>query len=177
MNTKIFLELFLVTLVLAACVNDLASRKIPNRLILCGLFCAGMLHLASRTPFNLITVGLSGFVVGLLVFFPLYFVRGMAAGDVKLMAMVGAFTGPVAAFQIALAAFCIGGVMALAIVIVKGRGRELLANLRALLRPFYMRLVGMPYAKEAVRPASVGGMPYGVAIAGATCLVLWFHQT
>jgi prepilin peptidase CpaA len=177
MQTKLYLDLFLLAAVMAAAVHDLAVRKIPNRLIWCGLLCASVLHLASPAPFTLVSMGLAGFAVGLLLFLPLYWVRGMAAGDVKLMAMVGAFTGPMLALEIGLATFCIGGLMALAIVIAKGRLAQTFINLRALLRPLLMRLVGMPYVKEEMPGGSVGNMPYGLAIASATYLLLWFRHT
>lgn len=176
MSNQMYLDGFLIVLVLAACLKDLAVRKIPNRLVLCGLFSAGVLHLISGNPLNIFTIGLAGAAVGLGIFLPLYLLRGMAAGDVKLMAMVGAFTGPMLAFEIALAAYCAGGVMALVIVIARRRWRDLAVNLRALLRPLYLRLVGMPGAKEPMPAASVGGMPYGLAIAAATCLMLWMRH-
>lgn len=172
MINALYLDGFLIALVLTACLQDLAERKIPNRLVLCGLFSAGVLHLVSLTPFRFISVGLAGCAVGLLIFLPLYLLRGMAAGDVKLMAMVGAFTGPMLALEIALAAFCAGGVMALAMVIRQGSWRALAANMRILLRPLYLRAVGIPYAREPLPGGSVGGMPYGLAIAAATCLML-----
>lgn len=176
MINPLYLDGFLIALVLTACLQDLAARKIPNRLVLCGLFSAGVLHLVSGTPFHLISVGLAGCALGLLVFLPLYLLRAMAAGDVKLMAMVGAFTGPLLALEIALATFCAGGVMALVMVLSQGRWRDLVAKLRTLLRPLYMRLAGMPYEPEPLSGASVGGMPYGVAIAAATCLMLWIRH-
>jgi prepilin peptidase CpaA len=176
MSKQMYLDGFLIVLVLAASLTDLAVRKIPNRLVLCGVFSAAVLHLASGHPFNLVSTGLAGAALGLCVFLPLYFLRGMAAGDVKLMAMVGAFTGPMLAFEIALATCCAGGVMALVMVAVNGRWRDLASNLRALLRPLYMRLAGMPYAKEPLPRASVGGMPYGPAIATATFLMLWIRH-
>ena len=176
MSNALYLDGFLIALVLAACLQDLAERKIPNRLVLCGLFCAGALHLNSATPFNLIAVGLAGSAVGLLAFLPLYLLRGMAAGDVKLMAMVGAFTGVELALEIAIAAFCAGGVMALVMVAQNGRWGDFAANMRVLLRPLYMRALGIPYAREALAGGSVGGMPYGVAIASATCLMVWIRH-
>ena len=48
--------------------------------------------------------------------------------------------------------------------------------MRALLRPLCMRIVGMPACSEALPGASVGGMPYGLAIATATCLMLWIRH-
>lgn len=177
MQTKLYLDLFLLAAVMCAGVQDLATRKISNRLILCGLLCAAVLHLMSADPWSLASTGLAGLAVGLLLFLPLYLLHGMAAGDVKLMAMVGAFTGPMLAFEISLAAFCFGGLMALAIVIAKGRLHDTYVNLRALLRPLWMRMVGMPGVKEDMPGGSVGGMPYGLAIASATCVLLWFRHT
>ena len=176
MSNQMYLDGFLIVLVLTACLQDLAVRKIPNRLVLCGLFSAGVLHLVSGHPLNIVSTGLAGAAAGLCIFLPLYLLRGMAAGDVKLMAMVGAFTGPMLALEIALATFCAGGVMALVIVTTRGRWRDLAVNLRALLRPLYMRAVGMPSAKEDLARGSVGGMPYGLAIAAATCLMLWIRH-
>ncbi|MGZ8294036.1 MAG: A24 family peptidase [Telluria sp.] len=172
MSTMIALDLFLIALVLAACVHDLVERKIPNRLVLCGLFCAAALQLASATPSALLTSCLAGMLAGFLVFLPLYGLRGMAAGDVKLMAMAGAFTGPMLALEIALLTCCIGGVMALVIIVARGRVRATGANLLALLRPRTVRLAGTAPDAAAPAVASVGGMPYGPAIALATCAML-----
>ena len=176
MTNALYLDGFLIALVLCACLQDLAARKIPNRLVLCGLFCAGVLHLISPNPLQFVSAGLAGCTVGLLAFLPLYLLRGMAAGDVKLMAMVGAFTGPMLALEIALATFCTGGVMALVMVVHQGRWREFAANMRILLRPLYMRAVGIHLAREPLPSGSVGGMPYGLAIAVATCLMLWIRH-
>ena len=176
MTNALYLDGFLIALVLTACLRDLAERKIPNRLVVCGLLSAAVLHLISGSPLRMVSVGLAGCATGLLVFLPLYLLRGMAAGDVKLMAMVGAFTGPLLALEIALATFCAGGVMALFMVLTQGRWDDFVANMRILLRPLYMRLVGFPYEREPLPGGSVGGMPYGLAIAFATCLMLWIRH-
>ena len=77
---------------------------------------------------------------------------------------------------IALATFVLGGLMSVAWVVALGRSGEALANLRVLLRPVYMRLCGVPYVKENLPRRSVGGIPYGAALAlGACGVVLWRH--
>ncbi|MET0319114.1 MAG: prepilin peptidase, partial [Duganella sp.] len=102
----------------------------------------------------------------------------MAAGDVKLMAMVGAFVGPAAAFHIAVLAYLAGGLLALAMLLRKGHWRQLWRNLVVLLKPWLGRLIGLPLVatpRQAI--VSVGGMPYGVAIAAATAVfVVWTHR-
>ena len=177
MKTALYLDLFLIGTVMVASVCDLAVRRIPNRLLLTALLCAAALHLLSGDPFTLVSSGLAGLATGLLLFLPLYALHGMAAGDVKLMATVGAFCGPTLTLEICLLTFCIGGVMGLLIVIAHGRLRETWTNVLVLLRPLYMRLLGVRLAPETRPAASVGGMPYGLAIAIGTFLMLYWHHS
>jgi prepilin peptidase CpaA len=176
MHTNHWLDLALIALVTGAGIYDLASRRIPNRLLLAGLAAAALLHLVSPNPLSLLSTGLAGLATGLLLFLPLYLLRGMAAGDVKLMATVGAFAGPLPALKIALASCLIGGLMSLVLIVAKGKGGEALANLGALLRPMLMRAIGVPLANEPLRHASVGNMPYGLAIAAGAMAVLSFRH-
>jgi prepilin peptidase CpaA len=171
------LYLALSALLTLACAFDLSRRRIPNRLLAIGLVGALVLHLVSGPPSGLLTMYLAGFGVGLLMFLPLYLLGGMAAGDVKLMATVGALTGPALACQISLATYVAGGILACLIVLCKRRTREAAANVGALLRPMLMRWGGAPLAGGAAAPPSVGGMPYALAIAAGTLCVLWIRHT
>ena len=176
MHTDHWLDLALIAVITGAGAYDLAVRRIPNRLLLAGLAAAALLHLASPHPLSLLSTGLAGLATGLLLFLPLYLLRGMAAGDVKLMATVGACTGPLLACKIALASCIIGGLMALVLIVAKGKAGAALANLWGLLRPMCMRAIGVPLANEPMRRASVGSMPYGLAIAAGTLAMLWFRD-
>jgi len=163
------IETILICLVAQAAVTDLAVRKIPNVLVLSGLLLALVLYLLAGPRWAPVTQWMAGSLAGFFLFLPWYLVRGMAAGDVKLMAMVGAFTGPLGALQVAVATWMIGGVMGLLMLLWSGRWREGWRNLCTLCRPLLWRAVGMPLVPEPLPPgASVGGMPYGVAIALAT---------
>ena len=177
MSDPTWLHLALVPILLLASAFDLAQRRIPNRLLALALLAALPLHLASGAPASVLTMGLAGLGVGLLMFLPLYLLGGMAAGDVKLMATVGALTGPALACQISLATYVAGGILACLIVLCKRRTREAAANVGALLRPMLMRWGGAPLASGAAAPPSVGGMPYALAIAAGTLCVLWIRHT
>jgi prepilin peptidase CpaA len=177
MQNKICLDLALIGLLLLASAFDLARRRIPNRLLAFGLLAALVLHLASSNPSSLLWTYLAGFALGLLMFLPLYLLGGMAAGDVKLMATVGAFLGPALVFQASLATYCVGGVMALLIVLARGHGRAAFANVGALLHPLLLRLGGAPLAPDSRPVPSVGGMPYAVAVTLGTLIVMWLHHS
>src|SRR5438067_184480 len=167
-----YLNVVLLLLVSIAAVNDLATRRIPNRLLLAGLACLLVLNLLSADPGAAMLAALGGMGVGLAVFMPFYLMRGMAAGDVKLMAAVGAFTGPGEAFEIAVLTWCAGGVMALLVVLVRGRMRLAIGNIGRILAGM------MTPGGTVLAPAqekSAGSMPYGLAIAVGTVAVLVRH--
>ena len=172
------LEVMLICLVAQAALADLAMRKIPNVLVLSGLLLALLLHLLGGQHWAPVSVWLAGALAGFFLFLPLYLARGMAAGDVKLMAMVGSFVGPLAALKIAMLSCLVGGVLGLAMLVYSGRWRESWRNLRQICQPLLLRLLGLPLLPVPLAPqASVGGMPYGVAIAlGTAWFVAWAHR-
>ena len=172
------IEAILICLVAQAAVTDLAVRKIPNVLILSGLLLAMILHLLTGQRWAPVSQWLAGVTAGFLLFLPLYLLRGMAAGDVKLMAMVGAFVGPQAALHIAVLTYLIGGVMAVLALLGSSRWREGWRNIILICNPLLWTMLGLPLAKVP-RSAitSVGGIPYGVAIAlGTVGFVAWAHR-
>jgi prepilin peptidase CpaA len=172
MPISLCLDLLLMLMVVLAATNDLLTRRIPNILLLAGSLGALTLHTFSASPASALLGAFGGAATGLLVFLPLYCLRGMAAGDVKLMAAAGFFSNPLEMLQLALLTVCAGGVMALVMVVASGRLRAAAANVKSLLRPLWMRLVGMPLAPEPLPGPSVGSMPYGLAIASGTLLLM-----
>lgn len=163
------IEMILVCLVAQAALTDLTLRKIPNVLILSGLLLALILHSLAGHHGAVAQQWLAGAVTGLFLFLPLYLLRGMAAGDVKLLAMVGAFLGPLATLKVAALATLFGGMLALLMLLWTGRWRQAWRNVWTLCAPVCWRCLGVPMqAVPLPAVASVGGIPYGVAIALAT---------
>lgn len=172
-----YVDMTLLVVLFLSAAFDLAQRRIPNRLLAAALIAAFLLHVVWLPPIALLTNLLAGAAVGLIMFLPLYIARAMAAGDVKLMATVGAFTGPVLCFESGLAAYCAGGLLALVMVLAKGRAGVAAANVVAILRPMLIRLVsGIPLEREPMPHPSVGSMPYAVAIMAGTVLMLWIRH-
>lgn len=157
----------LLVLLAMAAGSDLHSRRIPNWLVLTGL----ALALAVQWRLHGAAQGYASWGLGLLtgggVFLPLWLLRGMGAGDVKLMAMVGAFVGPELAFEIVLVTCAIGGIWALAVVMFRRTLKSAGTNMLAIV----LSKGGIESGKGAAS-SSVGSLPYGVAIAIGTVSIM-----
>ena len=74
-------------MVAIAAVYDIRFRRIPNWLVLTGLVLGlGLNTFLFRWPGA--RASLLGIGLAFLIYFPLYLLRGMGAGDVKLMAAI-----------------------------------------------------------------------------------------
>ena len=94
--------------VLIAAWSDLKTWRIPNQLLAPSAAAALMLSVFAPGGQG-IAVALLGGVVGIAVFMPLYLLKGMAAGDVKLMGVIGLYSGMALTLDIALMTALIGG--------------------------------------------------------------------
>lgn len=160
------LQITLAVLALTAGVYDLRFRRIPNWLTAAGL-CLGL----AFHPW----VGLQGAALGFGVYFALFALRAMGGGDVKLMAAVGAITGPQNWVAIFLTASLLGGV--LAILLVSLRGTLLRTILNALSTVGHLARLHAPYRAHPeldVSHANAVTLPHGVCIAFGCFFYLFF---
>src|SRR5690349_17759206 len=118
---------FLLLLLLAAAWSDIRSRRIPNLLVFPGAIIGLLLHalLQQETGGLGILGSLAGLGTGLVLLLPLYLLRIMGAGDVKLMAMTGAFLGAQETVGALLCVLLAGGGLALAAALRHGTLRVL----------------------------------------------------
>jgi len=153
---------------------DIRTHRIPNLLILAGLSFAipyNGLHPASAGA-NGWLVASAGCLVGFISLFPLYLLRTMGAGDVKLMAMVGAFVGPFGAFCSALGTFLAGGVLAITVLLCKRRMRRALSHVFQLLTTNLLTAPAASVDFTMSDANSTGKLPYAVAIAAGSLTYL-----
>ena len=154
-----------------ACWYDLRTRRLPNPLTLGGAAVA-LLHAAYTAGVGGAVASISGWVVGLLLFLPFFALGGRGAGDVKLMAAVGAWLGPWAALWVALYTSLAGGVLALAVGLVTGYLGQALRNVSFLMT--FWQTVGFKPAPDLTLAGATGPrLPYALAIAAGTAVHLW----
>ena len=168
----------LLLLLAGAAVIDFRSHRIPNWPVLSGALYA-LIYNTVFPPWHNGTVlfPLAGLGAGLFLFLPLYLLRAMGAGDVKLLAMCGAFLGPNEIWRAALVILITGGLLGVVFVLAKGSALRMVQNLTTLFR--VGALDTMTGAVPSLRiPAreSAGRLPYGVAIALGTAAYLVLQQ-
>jgi prepilin peptidase CpaA len=165
----------LTAFLLAAVYTDLAARKIPNRLVYSGLALAIVCQTALSSGEGL-WASLQGMGLGLAIFLPLYLLRAMGAGDVKLMAMVGAFVGPQMIIGAVLATLVAGGIMAVMATLGKHAFWRLVENLKVMFIGSMTKLASGHLPVPDQPAASVGKLPYAIAIAAGTLGYLFWNR-
>lgn len=161
-------------LLLIASWQDIRHFRIPNAVVFPGTIVGVLLHFLLPQEMGGLGIlsSLAGLGVGLAVLLPLYLLRAMGAGDIKLMAMIGAFVGPTSMLNVTLYILLAGGVLAIGVVLLRGKLSRLMDNLKIML---LMRLAGSSMASlpaTEMLPDSAGKLPYGVAIAAGTLIYL-----
>lgn len=167
--------LTLFALLVAAAIIDQRTLRIPNWLTLGGTAFA-LIH-SAFVPFypgQGFLWALGGAAIGFISLLPLYAMRAMGAGDVKLMAMAGAFLGSADIIAAILASFIVGGVVALGFTIWRKALWRLLLNLKnpvGLLMQTAATATAVPGTADSGK--SIGKLPFGVSICVGTigCVV------
>lgn len=151
-------------------VYDVRSRRVPNLLTLPAILFGLLLHFALGGWRQLGSALAAGLICGL-IFVVLYIAGGMGAGDVKLITAVGCIAGlPHTGYLLILTGLA-GGVMALALVLYRGRFKSTISNIGAL--AVHHRHEGfVPHPELNIGNAQTLRLPYALAIAAGSALMV-----
>ncbi|HMF93568.1 MAG TPA: A24 family peptidase [Vicinamibacterales bacterium] len=157
----------------AACWFDVRTRRIPNSLTFpaaaLGLVAASVAHGGQG-----MAASAAGLLVGLAMFFPLFLLKGLGAGDVKLMGALGAWLGTSVMLGVAFYTSLAGGILALVLIAKHRYGRQAARNLWLLLT--HWRVFGLSPVDALTLETSAGPkLPYALPIAAGVVLTrcLW----
>jgi prepilin peptidase CpaA len=163
--------IFVGAMLLLACIWDLRTRRIPNALTFSAIVAALVFH-AVTGGLNAAGWSLVGCFLGALLFFPMFALRGMGAGDVKLLAAVGAWLGPSQVAVAALATSIAGGVIAIVVALGHGYLKTAALNLWMLL--MHWRVGGVRPLQEVTLQGTRGPrLAYAFPVAVGTVVTLW----
>lgn len=177
----------MVPLTVTAAYIDGAYRRVPNwstfGLALLGFIANVVFGALGRgglgeTWYSSLGWSVLGWFIGLLPLFSIWFIRGMGAGDVKLIAGMGAWLGGQLVLVVYVVGLLLGGVMALLMILLCGRGGAFLASFAVLKEKMLSQdKIGSEFgsARSLAAQSQIPLLPYGVPLTIGMLFVLVCH--
>ncbi|MEN6438996.1 MAG: prepilin peptidase [Syntrophobacter sp.] len=166
-------QTLLIMLLITCSIHDFLYFRIPNRLTFTAILVFLTFHSVSN-GLNGMLFAFSGLATGILLLLPLYLLRMMGAGDVKLMGSIGSalgFSGAVKSFLFSAIA---GGIYAVIILALNHAHRVRLFHRFALMLKTLFTTGHFAYIPPAEEEKKVK-LCYGVAIAAGTISYMFFE--
>jgi len=161
-----------LALTLGASYTDLRERRIPNWLTVPGLFVGLAVH-AWLGGWRGALMSLEGAGLALVILLPFVLVRGLGAGDWKLMGAVGAFLGPWMMLFVLVASSFVTGLIGIVRLVMLRRLKSTLINVLVLVQGFIT--FGLkPNPEISLDTPGLVKLPFGAMVAVGTliCFVL-----
>lgn len=156
---------FVSAMLVEAAVIDGRQLRVPNWLTF-PMALGGLAYAAITGGTSALLMALAGAAVGLVVLMPLHMIGGMGAGDVKLMAAMGAWVGPWITLGAFVATGVVGGLMALVMILRSGEVARHLALFRIISREVVTVRDPVRLSELAAeRKPTMTLLPYGIPIA------------
>jgi prepilin peptidase CpaA len=149
-------------LLVAVCVSDLRSRRIPNWLVLL-IVGFGLANAVAGASVSGLARAAASVGVGLILWLPFYLLRMMGAGDVKFFAAACAWLNPTTAVRAALLSAIFGGGLAL-LWVVRGLLLQRAAHRRS--------VAGVIAVSPSPEPRQ-SKLPYGLAMVAGLATAAW----
>jgi prepilin peptidase CpaA len=161
----------LLILVLVICfLTDLREQKIYNKVIFPSLAIAIVLNIVFY-GYRGLKLSLLGFIIGLCILLVPYLLGGIGAGDVKLLALIGAIKGSIFILNTAIYMGLLGGTIAILIIMWH---KETVNSIKGLFFWITSFFYGTRYRLEFSTTVLLKKYPYGIAITGGAAICLIF---
>jgi prepilin peptidase CpaA len=162
-------EVALIAIVLAAAIYDVRYRRIPNWISVAGILAGLSLNSLRQHGAAGLMFACKGLALGFGTYFMLYAIHAMGAGDVKLMGAAGSLVGWQDWLGIFIATSLIGGIAAVAVMLLRARTARTLHNVGFILGEMSHGRAAYRNREELdVKSPKSLGLPHGVSIAMGT---------
>jgi prepilin peptidase CpaA len=164
-------QAIIIAVALVACVIDLRERRIPNWLTF-GAALAGVIFQVWTGGVDGLKTAALGWVVGAAIFFLPFALGGLGAGDIKLLAALGAWIGPIDILWLSVYTGIAGMVLAIVVSLASGYLGRAMTNVWLLLT--HWRVQGLrPLPELTIDQARGPKLAYGLAIFTGTMVSVW----
>jgi prepilin peptidase CpaA len=164
-------SIVVLAVALVAVLLDVRTRRIPNWLTF-GAAAAGLLYSTFDRGLPGLGTAAAGWLAGAALFFPFFALGGMGAGDVKLLAALGAWLGPAESVWVAMFAAGAGGVLGLIVGFARGYLKTAFSNLFLML--MHWRTQGMkPVPGLTLKDSNSPRLAYAIPITIGVLCTLW----
>ncbi|MBS5934341.1 MAG: prepilin peptidase [Clostridiales bacterium] len=151
---RIIKSTVLIILLVLATVSDFKTYRIPNKLILSGLVISFYFQFLEGS-FLSVLYSLGILLLICIVFLPIYYIRAIGAGDIKLFAMISCFVGMKQGIQVIIVAFIIGGVFSIVKLFYYHIFRSQLQSLAEYITQTYYLKKIVPYSSISSKKKNV----------------------
>ena len=167
------INICLIVMILCVLIFDLKVQRIPNYITFSGIIIGLTLYTVTSGISGLFD-GILGMLAGIALLLIPFSMRGIGGGDVKLLGAIGAFKGVQFVFNTFLASAVFGGIIAVVIIIYKGK---IIETLKWCFKSLYKIILllftnGRRNIQSGGFPAKGIAYPYGLAISLGTLLIL-----
>ncbi len=164
----------IVPLVLACWMawGDVRTRRIPNYLTL-GTALAGLGYQFGAHGWHGLGQGVLGLALGFALLICFYLKGGMGAGDVKALAALGAWLGPVSTLYLFIYMGLAGVPLIFFFLWQRGEIQAKFREWRTAISNRILLYRQSTSSAEAARPANADGLPYAVALALGMFFLCW----
>ena len=152
---------------------DVRARRIPN-LLTFGAALAAVAYAGVAAGWAGVGTAAAGWLAGAALFFPFFALGGMGAGDVKLLAALGAWLGPGDSVWVAMFAAMTGGLLGLAVALARGYLSTAVANVWLMLMHWRTQGLG-PVPGVTLNDSKSPRLAYAIPIAIGLVCTLWRH--
>lgn len=149
---------------------DVRTRRIPNFLTVSSILFGLLLHLAFG-GWKAMGMAAAAGLAGGAIFLIFFIAGGMGAGDVKLMAAASSIAGFGHLVELFISTVLVGGVLAIALALYRGRLKATLTNVGTLVAHHGANGL-LPHPELNVHHPGTLRLPYGVAIAAGCWITL-----
>ena len=162
-----------VSIAFVACCIDVRQHRIPNWLTL-GAAAAGVIFHTAVGGGSGFAGAIFGWTTGAALFFLPFALGGLGAGDVKLIAALGAWFVWPDALWLGLFTGIVGGVIAVVVALARGYLGRAIANIHLLL--MHWRVSGLRALPElTIQHSDAPKLAYGVSIFAGTVVTVWLR--